>query len=187
MTSTPQLLSTPTVEAVNNLENGQQARYVLPRWFAYTIDVRLADTDTAGIGKDVEIAQMTDGATVVGTVDPIDSGIESTTVWLPVRLKTWVADPSTITARALKRAKRLGFSDGQLAHLSLHRVLTILILPPFGILAGLADGGLRAGALCRGERAVAQRCEHGAEGAGLLRHPVGPLHLAQDLGFAEHQ
>ena len=49
-----------------------------------------------------------------------------------------------------------------------------------------ADRGLGARALRRGDRAVAQRVQHRAEAARLLRGLVRLLHLAEDLRLAEH-
>jgi len=39
-------------EIAGDVVNGQQARYVLPRWFSYTVDVRLAGTDTVVLPVD---------------------------------------------------------------------------------------------------------------------------------------
>ena len=49
-----------------------------------------------------------------------------------------------------------------------------------------ADRRLAAGALRRGDRAVAQAVQHRAEAARLLGRLVGVLHLAEDLRLAEH-
>ena len=49
-----------------------------------------------------------------------------------------------------------------------------------------ADGGLGAHFLGHRERALEQLVQVAAQHVGILRHARGRLHLAQDLGFAQH-
>ena len=89
-------------------------------------------------------------------------------------------------------------SRGQLAHLARAHQQDVLVLQLAEDLARqldrhvrdghrvVADAGLRARPLGRGQRPVAQRVQGAAQRARLLRGVVGLLHLAQDLRLAHH-